>query len=772
MNKYTKHEYELSFGQRMGAKENLLSQRARLAFWSPLLILILFVVAENSAWAVEDRSTIIIIDDNEDKTQAEVSYHDDRMYRSDTTKDDLEQPGFGFSVEVFNFTREFDLQDNLETDYESIDNDEMDDLIDLAESVESDYNWIQMFIVISLLVMLILVKNPFKGSELVNGKSILGSALLLISLFALLATLTVFSGLEEVMNEMYEDGFDDVNSGFYGSAISTDESGDDSFEIMLTWGPGIAFWSILGVFVISLLGGLANLSYLKKDLIIEDAPVWFKSDDAPAWFDKSLERLPVVLLGLATLSVLIAAFAPWYTVDQTWNLSETEQADELTEEGVLEIYLSNSTSHEISWKLTPWNVIHTNDTFLEEGFDKDSIDNATTSTEMTSYSNQPFIDDSGENVMGMRWPMLCATLLLIGGLVLNFSEKLQQKIKGNMKGWFLLTSVLVMLVMTLGTSDFEKDMVNSVEDDLSKLAPIWDLVGNVGFFTEDSFFGDEITGEFTGSSDVGLIIIESSWGPSIGYYAAQIAPLLIVSGLLLMYGGEIVTVLENRKLPKFDFENSEWSSRPTIICIVALVVVAGLGTGMGNTLVDPAFSAPAGMYKWELDSSTSSSSLNSGSITLTKDETHVFELMPLEHYSENLTDISFFIACDEGDEGSNDNADELDWRITPPAAATTNGNTLSGTISCEGFFSEQIRFNSVFDIPDEVWAEDEKMAISQATFEVAYTGKWILTLDAVVNDGDEQLQDQLTGADTNDDNLQLSYDIGFQGRVGLTAEKL
>ena len=195
---------------------------------------------------------------------------------------------------------------------------------------------------------------------------------------------------------------------------------------------------------------------------------------------------------------------------------------------------------------------------------------------------------------------------------------------------------------------------------------------------------------------------------------------------------------------------------------------------MGNTLVDPAFSAPAGMYKWELDSSSSSSSMSSGSITLAKDETHVFELMPLDHYNDNLTRITFFITCDEGDEGSNDNTDELEWKITPPASATTNGNILSGTISCEGFFGEQKRFDSEFDIPNEVWAEDDKMAIAQAKFEVAYTEKWILTLDAVVNDGDEDggiLPNPFPG-DPNDDNLRASYDINFNGRVGLTAEKL
>ena len=66
------------------------------------------------------------------------------------------------------------------------------------------------------------------------------------------------------------------------------------------------------------------------------------------------------------------------------------------------------------------------------------------------------------------------------------------------------------------------------------------------------------------------------------------------------------------------------------------------------------------------------------------------------------------------------------------------------------------------------------MAIAQAKFEVAYTEKWILTLDAVVNDGDEDNNPLpfLPSGDPNDDNLRASYDINFNGRVGLTAEKL
>ena len=131
------------------------------------------------------------------------------------------------------------------------------------------------------------------------------------------------------------------------------------------------------------------------------------------------------------------------------------------------------------------------------------------------------------------------------------------------------------------------------------------------------------------------------------------------------------------------------------------------------------------------------------------------------------------IRQEQEDEGDNDNTDELDWRITPPASATTNGAILSGTISCEGFFGQQIRFDSEFDIPNEVWAEDEEMAIAQAKFEVAYTEKWILTLDAVVNDGDEGAFDNpFFPSDPNDENLQASYDINFNGRDGLTAEKL
>ena len=734
----------------MGSKEILLSQRARLAFWSPLLILILFVVAENSAWAVSEQTVLFIEGEEEDTMQVKITYHDDKMVMGGVTEQQL------IMLEE-NFTGKLDLKSELETDYETSDDDNMDDLIDLAADVESDYDWIQIFLVIALLTMFILVSNPFKGSEMINGKSIQGSLLLLISLFALLSTLAVYSGLEEVMNELHEDDFDDVDAGFYGTASTVEEEGDNRFEAILTWGPGLAFWAIIGVFVISLVGGLANLSYLKEDLVIEDASIWFKSDNTPQWFTQGLERAPTILLGLATLSVLVAAFAPWYSVDQTWNNMDVTEDQDIT----------NTSVHEFSWKLTPWNVIHTNDTFLEDG-----RDNATTSTDMTSYSNQPFITDSGETVMEMRWPMLCATLLLIGALVLNSSNKLQEQVKGDMKGWFLITSLLVMVVMTIGTSDFEKDMRNSAEEDLSILAPQWDLIDNLNHFPEDSFFGDqsimrfnmEIEGESVFS------VVEFGWGPSIGYYAAQIAPLLIVSGLVLMYGGEIVTVLENRKLPKFDLKNSEWGSRPTIICIIGLLVVSGLGTGMGNTLVDPAFSAPPGMYKWNLDSSSSDTQIDSGTITLGKDESHTFNLMPLDHYSDNLTSIGFWINCEEGDEGSNDNPDRLSWEITPPLGATTNGNTLSGTFDCGGWNGASVDFNSDWDIPDDVWAETEEMAISQAKFEAAYTETWVLTLDAEVNDGDDRGLPFVLD-DPNDDNLEASYSISLQGRVGLTAEK-
>ena len=86
---------------------------------------------------------------------------------------------------------------------------------------------------------------------------------------------------------------------------------------------------------------LAQLSYLRKEDKIKDAPTWFKQNDAPEWFDKVSIISPLVYFTRG-LCILIASVSSWYTIDQTY-MGWQPSADD---------NLGNTSTHEISWGLS------------------------------------------------------------------------------------------------------------------------------------------------------------------------------------------------------------------------------------------------------------------------------------------------------------------------------------------------------------------------------------------------------------------------------------
>ena len=141
------------------------------------------------------------------------------------------------------------------------------------------------------------------------------------------------------------------------------------------------------------------MSYLRKEDKIKDAPTWFKQNEAPDWFDTSVNYLPIALFALGGLCILIASVSSWYTIDQTYMGWQPGADDDL----------GNASTHEISWGLSPWSVSYTNDSVFEDG-----RINATISSSSDSHDEQPFLSDTSTAVLDIRWTMLFSALSVLG----------------------------------------------------------------------------------------------------------------------------------------------------------------------------------------------------------------------------------------------------------------------------------------------------------------------------------------------------------------------
>ena len=769
-----------------GWKSKLASQRARFIFWSPIILLLLWASIESTSYAHVDTkfSTAVTVEEDGENVTTISEDNFSLELRDDSylqLNPKIEQMHEDESQANFSKTFNQNIPVWIERDYATLeetvelvdDNDaEVETLLEIAEEIDAYLGYIMWLSIAVLLMTFVQHKRPINPKKGINNYSLSGVILLGICFLGLACAGTINSNLGKGVNEFIgEDVFDEIDEEDLFGEGTFEDSGEafgGTFEVdgTINWGPGLAFWLIILLSIVSGTGAVAQLSYLRKEDKINDAPTWFKQNEAPDWFDKSVNYLPIALFALGGLCILIASVSSWYTIDQTYMGWQPGTDDDL----------GNTSTHEISWGLSPWSVSYTNDSVFEDG-----RINATTSSSSDNHDEQPFLSDTSTAVLDIRWTMLFSALICLWVAGICLVPMWREQISVRFDTWLVIGAALAIFMLQFGAAEFEDNMRDVAEKDVKRIAPSWDMVFTKSFvLTEDSFFGFDdwtINENFEDEEDTVQFFVQMQWGPSTGYYAANLAKISLIFGLFCYLLPKYVDQTY-KKNPKYTYNLADngWKDVVSSGMLIGMVFLSAMGSGLGDSLLDPTNAAAEGMYKWDVDSSGFSTDT---SVSETTSTTHSKTYDASALYSENLTTVSIFISCDEGPSANQqDETDEMNYQVTIPAGVDSQGQNLEGTISCDWGFVD-LFFESDWSVPNNVWAVDEQGAIDQAVFDLAYKGSWGITLEPIVNGGEcppdgpvpNPFQPDCGPEDEEDDGLRFQYTIELNGRTALEAEK-
>ena len=769
-------------------KSTLASQRARFLFWSPMILLLLWASIESTSYAhVDTKFTTAVTFEEEGENTTTIFVDNFSLELRDDSylqlNPKIEQMHESESQENFSKTFSQNIPVWIERDYATLeeavessgsgsgDDEEVETFLEISEELDAYLGYIMWLTIAVLLMTFVQHKKPINPKKGINNYSLSGVILLGICFLGLACAGTINSNLGKGVNEFIgEDVFDEIDEEDLFGEGTFEDSGETfggTFETdgTINWGPGLGFWLLILLSIISGTGAVGQLSYLRKEDKIKDSPTWFKQNEAPDWFEKSVNYLPIALFALGGLSILIASVSSWYTIDQTYMGHQPGAEDDL----------GNTSTHEISWGLSPWSVSYTNDSVFEDG-----RINATTSSSSDSHDEQPFLSDTSTAVLDLRWTMLFSALICLWVAGICLVPMWREQISVRFDTWLAIGAVLSIFMLQFGAAEFEDNMRDVAEKDVKRIAPSWDLVvTKSSVLTEDSFFGFDtwtLNQNFEDEDDFVQFYVQMQWGPSTGYYAANLAKISLVLGLFCFFLPKYVEQTY-KKNPKYTYNLADngWKDVVSSGMLIGMVFISAMGTGLGDSLLDPTNAAAEGMYKWDVDSESFSSQT---SVTETISTTHSETYDASALFSENLTTVSIFISCDEGPSANQgDEPDEMNYQVSIPGGVDSQGQDLQGTVSCQSF-GVNLFFESDWSVPNNVWAVDEQGAIDQAVFDLAYKGSWGITLEPIVNGGEcppdngiPFIQPDCGPEDEEDDGLTFQYFIDLNGRTALEAEK-
>ena len=657
------------------------------------------------------------------------------------------------SVEITGIWGEsFDGEAEEELTYDNFGSgDFTDSMEDGAEEIDGKLSLFSLLITLLIIFMLANLKTEWNSSKVLSARTTTGVVLSLIGILSVITIFGLMSGISESTEIFFEEGeWDDSEEGVWGSVSSESETFDsEGNEITITsmveWGPSTIFWLLIPFSLIALLGGAANLSYLKEDLEIEDGPVWFKNPNAPEFLTK---HIGVIIFGILIAAVFASVFTQWYSIDQEWEVSRYESFSSNE---------SNNTTHEISWTMSPFYVIYGNDTALELGTEGE------TTTSFDSYSEHHELTEISMVMLSLRWPLICSLILGLFYIARKTSTKVDEQIEGTPTGWTLLImSSLILIYMFSTISSFEKEMTKHAEDDLEKLSPSWNIELNIGN-VQNTFFGKTLSQDMIfGDDEIMDIDIHTEWGPSYGYFAALAVPWLIIAGISATHGPEFIRRL-NEKEPVLDieFDKNNWVARPAIAVLIGLLLTSSMGIGMGELIVDSESGAPPGLFEWDLMYDNTWTEDYQEEV-MSDSQVLTFEYNTAELQLGNVTGMYMQIMCEEGDSGElSDQTDSISWTLEAPENTDTGETVMSGQIDC-GDGPEWSDWSGEITVPDTHFAETKEEYLAMYKFINIGNGVWTFTITANVNEG-------TLPAGSDDSNLDMYCYISFDGIDGLDA---
>ena len=696
----------------MDWKDSLLPQRARIAFWAPLIAIILLIGIEVSPFA-KDSVNVFGNEEPNDDWMIETEYQDDHSLMILSSED---RYGEGFD-------NRFEGETEYVEGYDQTPEDD-DDMAILANGMNEDLSFWFLILIIILVFLIISLTEDLRLNKIIDGRVIRGAGLGFVALMAFLLLISM-PGAVERSYEPLDDSYDDYNGGFWGEASSVSVEGEEGeFEIIkeAVWSPAIGFWLLIPFFLVCLAGSIANLSYLKEDLEGEELPIWFKSDEPPQFITTKLPQLGGYLVVMAIIVAMVAVVSPWYNIEQTWEGETSSFGENET---------SNST-YEVEWALNPFYVGFTNDTGIELGPAGES------SFSIDSYSDHHELEKIAPIMLALRWPMIC--IGLIGGLFLarKLLKDLDRTMAGTTQGWSTLILFGMLITIQFGAGGFSEDMERTAEDDLDQISPSWEVEA-YNPYAEDTIYGQAYSTSFyfEGNSST-VFAVEHTWGVGIGAYAANAFIWIAIIALVTSFAPRAFkSINEGEQMSDNIFEKEMWTGRPAIAGIIAILLSASLGAGMGELVVDSESAAPPGLFEWDIDYTRNSGEVNEGAI-MSDGETKQWEFDSGEIAKGNATSFYIVIICDEGSQGiASDNPDEITWKLTPPSETVTSTNTtLSGQMYCNSGDSQYSEFYAEYTLPEDgTIAETKEEVLSKISWDNMADGIWTLEITAEVNGG-------------------------------------
>lgn len=722
----------------METKHALLSQRARIAYWSPLVVLLLIGLLNVTPFAGTS-STLEIDGEVSEENMNSVDFYPDEYVETQPFTEDNDDTGI-FGGEI---TRQSTYTNG--GDY----------FVDIGEIGQELSGQIAVMTTLSLFMLVIAFScrnHQLNANRFMNGKTLTGLGLAVIALFSMLIVITILGDFADVQNDLlgdYEDeDIEDVNEGAWGG-LSIPVGDEMESVFIISWSPGVLFWVSFILVLVAGIGACTNLSYLRFEAGQDERPVW-SDEKGPSWFHLDWTK---AAFGAVAIAGMVALFAPWYQIDQEWFVSENNDAG---------IY-TNST-HELAWTMSTFSVSLTNDTGLFEEGDGEQ------STERSSYSERFELMETSPILMGLRVPLVCMLLLGLAWVAFQATSQTAERIGGSKEQWSLILMSMIMAVVLLSNvSSFEKDMTRNLEDDLPELSPALNFTFQHSN-TDDAFSGKSFTQrtEWSWFSETQTIRYATmEWGPSWGYYAVQVIPFLFIAALCMRFGPEVVEIFnlnESFNMPLVD--RDVWTAKPVVAVMVASLLVTVIGVGPGQFIQNLSSSAPEELHQWQLDYEYEEY-FDEGTKVLADQETHLLTYDTSEFempYLENTINVRLQFRCDEGDQGiSTDFSDEITWKITAPDGVNTEEMTLSGTRVCTSSWTQEFVQSEVITPDPETYASTEQSYVNLVEIINPLNGVWTLSITATVNEGGDPF--------SSDSNLNLEYLTDFTSIGNFTAEK-
>jgi hypothetical protein len=725
-------------------KEKLLSQRSNIAYWSPLVLIIFLISLHTTPFA--EITQEFTNDDSEIQTTQE--FYTDSVIVTSQSED-----SFGENNSDY-FGGEYS---------ESYSYKQVNILGESAETLDGRLGLITMSCFILVLFCFMNRKEKISIHRFVSFNSIKGYLMLFIGIISLISVFTITSGLSDYSDEIADSELDwDVDEGIWGSATVEFESPFDgqSITVYQEWGPDFMMLALFVFSMIALIGCIANISYLKDDLEVEDAPIWIKDSKTFSLVNKySVASIWMILV----ISIIGSVVAPWQTINQEW---EVERKSEFSSSEDVDI---TKYSSENSWNMNPFYIQFDNDTALGnasfEGEETSSFD---------SYKTHSELEDTSEVMLELRWPLICAIIIGIFMLMQRYVGKFSSTISGTNNGWILLILTSILLIFSYGAiGNFEDEMSKKIDNDLQDLSPSWD------YDVSHSEIPSSLSGSKLGSAfsekttetpgEVELVSTSSTilttWSPAIGYYFAIIIPLAIFAILSVQYGPIVIdSINDYQSIKDFEFDSRSWVAKPTIIALVTLLITSSIGMGLGELMFDSKSSVPAGIYKWDLDFETSI--IGDSEFERPMDDEETFKIELDTELIGIPIDFTVLLTCDESQTSlTNEQPDSISWKLNPPEETDLFGEISQGEFEClEGVSSweQAFEWNAIINFPKSEFAETEEDYLGQFSVEGGGQGVWSVEFVANVNGG-------TTEFDT-DSELQLYYSITSQGIGNITVQ--